>query len=101
MESQSSMVRNPKMPSFMTPSALFRPFIGGMKARLPVAISSTSYRARVPSADCTMRDARSIPVTFAPRCRAMPFSSYHETGLMKISLLCCTPLSTLDSMIRL
>ena len=39
---QSSMVRKPKTPCFRLPSGVRTPSIGGMKARLPVAISSLS-----------------------------------------------------------
>ena len=42
MPLQSSMVRKPNTPGCSLPSAPRAPFIGGMKARLPVAISSLS-----------------------------------------------------------
>jgi hypothetical protein len=39
---QSSIVRKPKMPGRSLPPSSADPFIGGMKERLPVAISSLS-----------------------------------------------------------
>ena len=72
-----------------------------MKARLPVAISSVSYFAFTPLAASTVRELRSISVTRAPACRVMPFSVYHGSGFMKISLGSWMPLRMLDSRIRL
>jgi hypothetical protein len=42
MPAQSSVVRKPKMPGLSLPGSVNTPGMGGMKARLPVAISSVS-----------------------------------------------------------
>ena len=42
---QSSMVRKPNSPGLILPSGRFTPAIGGMKARLPVAMRSLSKRS--------------------------------------------------------
>ena len=82
MPVQSSMPRNANTPGRRLPSSRHAPSIGGMKARLPVAISSTSYSSCCPVSAVTTRAARSMCVTRAPLCRRMLFSLYQSSGLM-------------------
>jgi hypothetical protein len=95
------MVRKPNTPGLILPSGRFTPVIGGMKARLPVAINSLSKRSRMPVSETTILAARSTSFTLAPACSLMSFSSYQSSGLMNISLVSWAPLRMFESRIRL
>ena len=71
MPVQSSMPRKANTPGRRVPLSSHAPSIGGMKARLPVAISRVSYSSCTPLSAVTMRAARSMCVTRAPLCRVM------------------------------
>ncbi len=61
---QSSIVRKACTPSGSTWSGVNRPRSGGSTGLEPVASTSVSYAIREPSARCTARASRSIPVTW-------------------------------------
>jgi hypothetical protein len=95
------MVRKPNTPGLILPSGVFTPAIGGMKARLPVAIKSLSKRSRMPFSETTTFADRSISLTIAPACSLTSFSSYHSSGLMNISLASWAPERMFESRMRL
>ena len=77
------------------------PSIGGMKARLPVAMISWSYGVVDPSSPNTTLANRSIRSIRTPACRVMSFSTYQSIVLRKMSSSLSSPDSTWLNMMRL
>ncbi len=84
----------------MTPGRLL-PGTGIMNGLEPVASSSRSYSAAVPSRATTFRARRLISVTSQFLCSVMPLAAYHGSSFSRMSGKAFSPASTGESRMRL